>query len=98
MMLRVHAAQVECVKNCVPLTKCITKIDGTTIDAIEDLDLVMVMYNLLEYRLNYFNMTGSLWFYSKDEAINFNNDIVNTGAFNSFKYKAKLLTELFNLL
>ena len=30
-------------KNCAPFTKCITKIDGTTIDDTEDLDLVMPM-------------------------------------------------------
>ena len=28
-------------KNCAPFTKCITKIDGTTIYDAEDLDLVM---------------------------------------------------------
>ena len=32
-------------KNCPPFTKCITKIDGTTIDDAEDLDLVMPFYN-----------------------------------------------------
>ena len=37
-------------KNRAPFTKCITKIDGTTIDDAEDLDLVMPMYNLIEYR------------------------------------------------
>ena len=36
------------IKNCQPFSKCITKIDGTTIDDAEDLDLVMPMYNLLE--------------------------------------------------
>ena len=35
-------------KNCAPLTKCITKIDGITIDDAEDLDLVTPMHNLLE--------------------------------------------------
>ena len=35
--------------NCAPFTKCITKIDETTTDDAEDLDLVMPMYNLLEY-------------------------------------------------
>ena len=30
-------------KNCAPFTKCMTKIDGTTIDDAEDLDLVMPM-------------------------------------------------------
>ena len=33
-------------KKYAPFTKCITKIDGTTIDDDEDLDLVMSMYNL----------------------------------------------------
>ena len=78
-------------KKYAPFTKCITKIDGTTIDDAEDLDLVMPMYNLIEYSSNYSETTGSLWFYSKDEATDFNADIVNDNNFKSFKYKAKLL-------
>ena len=35
-------------KNCVPFIKCISKIDGTTVDVLEDLNLVMPMYKLLE--------------------------------------------------
>ena len=62
-------------KNCAPFTNCITKIVGTTIDDAEHLDLVMPMYNLLEYNSNYFDSTDSLWFYSKDEAKNINVDI-----------------------
>ena len=50
-------------KNCVPFIKCITKIDGTTIDDAEDLDLFMSMYNLIEYSPNYSEITGSLRFY-----------------------------------
>ena len=57
--------------NCAPFTKYITKIDGTTIDDAGDLDLVMLMYNLIEYSSNYSDTTGILWFYSKDEAANF---------------------------
>ena len=49
--------------------------DGTTIDDSEDIDFVMPLYNLLEYSSNYSNTTGSLWFYSKDEVINFDADI-----------------------
>ena len=60
-------------------------------DDAEDLDLVMPMYSLIEYSSNYFDTTGSLWLYSKDEATNFNAGIANTDNFNSFKYKAKLL-------
>ena len=36
-------------------------------------------------------MTVCSWFYSKDETTNFNNDIVNTDDFKSFKYKTKFL-------
>ena len=53
-------------KNCAPFIKCITKIDGTTIDDAENLDLVMAMYNCIEYSPNYFYTADSLWFYSKD--------------------------------
>ena len=37
-------------KNCVPFTKCITKIDGITRDDIEELDSVMAMYTIIEYK------------------------------------------------
>ena len=36
-------------------------------------------------------MTGSVWFYSKDEATHFNSDMVDCNTFKSFKYVAKLL-------
>ena len=49
----------------------------------EDLDLVMPMCNLIEYSSNYSGTTGSLWFYSKDEATNFNTDITCN---NNFKF------------
>ena len=78
-------------KNCAPFTRCITKVDGITTDDAKDLDLVMPIHNLIEYSSNYSETTGILWFYSKDEATDFNNNIVNTDDFKSFKYKAKLL-------
>ena len=39
-------------KNCATFIKCISKINGTTINDAEDLDLVMPMYNLIEYNSN----------------------------------------------
>ena len=51
----------------------------------------MPMYNLVEYSSNYFETTGSLWFYSEDETTDFNKDIANDNNFKSFKYKAKSL-------
>ena len=47
--------------------------------------------NLLDYSSNFSDTTGSVWFYSKDEATNLNNDIVDTNNFKSFKDKAKVL-------
>ena len=38
--------------------------------------------------------TGRLWFYSKDEATDFNADIANDNNFKSFKYKAKLFSNI----
>ena len=40
---------------------------GVKIDNVEDLDVVMPMYNLLEYSKNYRKTTGSLWNYYRDE-------------------------------
>ena len=51
----------------------------------------MSMYNLIEYNSNYSETAGSLWFYSKDKATDFNADIVNNNNFKTFKYMAKLL-------
>ena len=48
------------------------------------------MYNLIECSSNYSKTTGSLCFYYKNEATNFNADITNKNNFKSFKYKAKL--------
>ena len=47
-------------KNCAPFTKCIIETNRATIDDAEDLNLVMPMYNLLEYSSNYSGTTGSL--------------------------------------
>ena len=51
----------------------------------------MPMYNLIEHISNCSETTESLWFYSKDEATDFNGDIANTNNIRSFMYKAKLL-------
>ena len=53
------------------------KIDGTTIDDAKDLDMLMLTYDLSECILNCSDTAGSLWLYSKDEAINFNANIVS---------------------
>ena len=39
-------------KNCAPLTRCISKINNTEIDNAQYIDIVMPMYNLIEYSDN----------------------------------------------
>ena len=43
-------------KNNAPFISCISKINGVQIDNAENLDVVMPMYNLLEYSKNYKKM------------------------------------------
>ena len=40
-------------KNCVPFTDCVMEINYTQVDNAKDLDIVMSMYNLIEYSENY---------------------------------------------
>ena len=49
-------------KNNAPFTSCISKINSTLIDN-EAFDIVMLMYNLLEYSQNYSMISGILWNY-----------------------------------
>ena len=71
-------------KNCAPFTNCISKINNTQVDNAKDIDIVMPMYNLIEYSHNYAKTTGSLWQYFRDEP----ND--NLGNSESFKSKIKI--------
>ena len=54
-------------KNCAPFTKCISRINNTDVDNAQDIDIVMPMYNLIEYSDNYSRTSGSLWQYYKDD-------------------------------
>ena len=47
-------------KNCAPFTKCISRINNTDIDNAQDIDIVMPIYNLIEYSNNYSKTSGSL--------------------------------------
>ena len=47
-------------KNNVPFVSCITRINGELIEDADDLDIVMPMYNLLQYSKNYRKTIGSL--------------------------------------
>ena len=81
-------------KNCAPFTKCISKINNTQIDNAEHIDIVMPMYNLIEYNDNYSKTPGCLWQYCKDiPAVNNAGNIVDFTATNttdSLKFKTKI--------
>ena len=47
-------------KNCAPFTNCISEINNTQVDNAKDIDIVMPMYNLIEYSNNYAKTSGSL--------------------------------------
>ena len=49
-----------------PFTSCITKINNTQIDYAEYIDIVMPIYNLIEFSDNYSKRSGSLWQYCKE--------------------------------
>ena len=81
-------------KNCTPFTHCISKINNTQIDNAEYIDIVMPMYNLIEYSNNYSKTSGSLWQYCKDiSAADNNGNVVNfsgANATDSFNFKTKI--------
>ena len=81
-------------KDCAPFTNCISEINNTQIDNAKDIDIVMPVYNLIEYSDNYAKTTGSLWQYCKDiPARNDNNEIVfftRNNLTDSFNVKVKI--------
>ena len=54
-------------KNYAPFTNCKSEINNAEIDNAKDIDIVMPMYNVIEYSDNYSKTSGNLWQYYKDE-------------------------------
>ena len=54
-------------KNNASFRSCISKFNSTMIGNAEDLDIVMPLYNLLEYSQSYFMTSGSLLNYNRDK-------------------------------
>ena len=88
-------------KNNAPFISCITRINGELIEDADDLDIVMHMYNLLEYSKNYRKTIGSLYNYYRDELKddNDNDNFDNIKVVNSkvFKYKSKIIGNTYNV-
>ena len=88
-------------KNNAPFISCISKINNELIEDAEDLDIVMPMYNLLEYSKNYRKTTGSFYNYYRDKLNddNGNDNFGNIRVVNSeaFKYKNKIIGNTYNV-
>ena len=88
-------------KNNAPFVLRITRINNELIEDDDDLDIVMPMYNLLEYSTNYRKTIGSLYNYYRDELNddanlnNFaNNNVVSS---DSFQYENKIIGNTHNV-
>ena len=68
-------------RNNAPSISCISKINNTLLDNVEDLDIVMRMYNLIEYSKKYSKTTQSLWNYYRHEP--------NSGAVGNINYSIR---------
>ena len=79
-------------KNCAPFNDCISEINNTQVDNVKDIDIVMPMYNLIEYSDNYVKTTGSLWQYFRDEP---DDDLEDS---ESFKSKIKITGKLLMMI
>ena len=78
-------------KNCALFTRCINNED---VETAEKLDIIMSMYNLIEYSYNCADSSGSLYQFKRDESpVNNAGNTLNVALDNStsFKYKKSLL-------
>ena len=77
MLMQIMLIKKVIFKNCTPFINCISEIDNTQVDNAKGINIVMPMYNLIEYRDNYSKTSGILWQYCKYiPAVNNNGDIV----------------------
>ena len=87
-------------KNNAPFISCVSKINGELVENAEDLDIVIPMYNLLEYSKNYEKTSRSLFNYYRDEPneaeIANDNGVINISIrnSNSFDYKTEITGSL----
>ena len=55
-------------KNCAPFTRCARNVNDEHVETAENLDIIMPMYNLIEYSDNYADSSGSLCQFKRDES------------------------------
>ena len=78
MLMQIILIKKVIFKNCAPFTNCISEINNIEVNNAKDIDIVMPMYNLIEYSGNYSKTSGRLWQNFKDiPAVDNNNALVN---------------------
>ena len=94
-------------KTCASFSKCISEINNAELDDAQDIDIVMLMYNLIEYSNVYLKASGSLWQYYRNEPAQDNNNNSNNNNNNidfsgnnnnsiSFKFKLQITGQIGN--
>ena len=84
-------------KNCAPFKECRRETNETFVDETEHIYIAMPMYNLIEYRDNYSDISGSLWQFKRDEIGGHNDLTVDAqhipNNLSLFKYKSSFITD-----
>ena len=75
-------------KNNAPFRSCISKINNAFVDNAKDLDIVMPMYNLLDYSDNHSMTSGNFWNCYRDEV----NDDANENNAGNYRINNKKTT------
>ena len=82
------------IKNCQPFIRTTFKLNDEQVDTADNLDLLMNLYNMLEYSDNYADTTGSLSQYKRPEKSKGNNNALADLTVNnssSFEYQSGLI-------
>ena len=85
MIKKIESNKAVAFKNNASFINCISKINSVQIDNAKDLDVVMLIYKLLEYSKNYRKTTAKLWKCYGDET---SDPFLSNSE--SFKYKTSV--------
>ena len=77
-------------KSSHPFIKCKIHLNDVHVGDADNLDIIMNMYNLIEYSNGYSDSTASLYHFKRQEPLADNADLTVDGS-SSFKYKSGLL-------
>ena len=79
-------------ENCAPFTNCRSEMYNTEVDDAHGIDVVMPMYNFIQYSGAYLKTSGSSWQYNTDEPALSDNDNIMDFPYdsnNSISFKLK---------